>query len=119
MLLACAWRTSRLGSVTSSGRQTARTPGSSAGLSAISGPMPAGSPVAMAMIGLRWWCIRFPAAVSHPRHQRGMDHVRHALATDRLDRKVDVVEPEAMGRDLLQRKAVRGELFERKLAGLV
>src|SRR3954447_25843389 len=42
------------GSPTSSGRQIALTPGSSAALRLTSGPMPAGSPVARAIRGSRW-----------------------------------------------------------------
>ena len=56
------------GSLTRTGWQAARTAGSSAALRLISGPMPAGSPVAMAIF----------AFISLPRHQRGVDHVGHA-----------------------------------------
>src|SRR6266436_4206656 len=54
-----------------------------------------------------------------PRHERGVDHVRHALAADRADREVHVLEREAVGRDLLQRKALGCELRESELAGPV
>src|SRR5437588_6091671 len=53
-----------------------------------------------------------------PGHQRGVDHVGNALATHRTDCKIDVFEPEAVGRDLFQREAFRGELGQSKLAGL-
>ncbi len=48
-----------------------------------------------------------------------MDHVRHALSADRADGEVHVFEREAVGRDLLQRKALGCELREGELAGLV
>ena len=74
--------------------------------------MPAGSPIGNRDLDL--------AAHAHiPRHQRGVDHVRHALAADRLDREVDVLQPEAVRRHQLQREALRGELLQRQLAGLV
>jgi hypothetical protein len=50
---ALAWRASRAGSLTTIGLQASRTAGSSAALRLISGPMPAGSPLAMAILGLR------------------------------------------------------------------
>src|SRR5882672_2862047 len=48
-----------------------------------------------------------------------MDHVGHAVPADRLDREIDVLQPEPVGGDLLQRKALGGELRQRELAGLV
>ena len=48
MFAACAWRAITLASPTTIGRQMACTAGSSAAFRLISGPMPAGSPVAMA-----------------------------------------------------------------------
>src|SRR6266540_1625120 len=59
------------------------------------------------------------AAGSEPRHQRGVDHVRHALAADRLDGEVDVLEPELVGRHQLQREALGRQLLQSELAGLV
>src|SRR5687767_12942732 len=35
-----------------------------------------------------------------PGHQRGMDHVRHALAPNRADREINILQGEAMGGDL-------------------
>src|SRR5687767_14954338 len=54
-----------------------------------------------------------------PGHQRGVDDVRNALAADRLDRQVHVLQRETVGGDFLQREALRGELRERELARLV
>src|SRR3569623_43384 len=48
---AFACRSTTLGSPYSTGRHSARTAGSSAAFMLISGPIPAGSPVAMAMMG--------------------------------------------------------------------
>src|SRR5262245_62695689 len=48
-----------------------------------------------------------------------MDHVGHALAADRADREIDVLEAEAVRGHELEREALGGELRERKLAGLV
>jgi hypothetical protein len=45
--------------------------------------------------------------------------VRHALAADRADGEVDVLQAEAVRGDLLQREALRGELLQRELARLV
>src|SRR5258706_5582140 len=56
---------------------------------------------------------------SRPRHQRGVDHVRHALAADRADGEVDVLEPELVSGDELEREALRRQLLQGKLAGLV
>src|SRR5262249_29450557 len=70
----------------------------------------AGTSPAMTWLGLRFL---------HPRHQRGVDHVRHALAADRLDRLVDLVEAEAVRRHQLQREALRRKLRQSELAGLV
>src|SRR5439155_19485647 len=53
-----------------------------------------------------------------PRHKRSVYHVRYALAAHRANGEVDVLESEAMRRDLLQRKALRGELRQREFAGL-
>src|SRR5215813_14347545 len=61
----------------------------------------------------------FAALSLQPRHQRRVDHVRHALAADRADREVDVLEAEAVRGHELEREALGGELRERKLAGLV
>ena len=47
-----AWRSMTAQSLTTIGLQTSCTPASSAALILISGPMPAGSPAAMAIIGL-------------------------------------------------------------------
>src|SRR3569832_512144 len=66
-----AWRATTVGSPNSTGRHNARTPGSSAAFMLISGPMPAGSPVAMAMMG----------SVSVIR-----DHIRLDRAHERLSR---------------------------------
>src|SRR5579871_3215085 len=41
------------------------------------------------------------------------------MAADRLDGKVDILQPEAMRRDLLERKALRCELRQSQLASLV
>ena len=49
---ALAWRSSKAGSQTRIGSQAARTAGSSAAFSAISGPMPAGSPTGIAILML-------------------------------------------------------------------
>src|SRR3569833_547212 len=68
---ALAWRATTVGSPNSSGRHNARTPGSSAAFMLISGPMPAGSPVAMAMMG----------SVAGIR-----DHIRLHRAHERLSR---------------------------------
>ena len=38
-----------------------------------------------------------------------MDHVWYAFAPDRTDRKIDVLQSEAMGRDLLQRESLGGK----------
>src|SRR5207249_2694649 len=56
---------------------------------------------------------------SLPGHERRVDHVLYALAADRSDREVHVLEPEPVRRHQLQRKPLRGKLRERKLAGLV
>src|ERR1700693_3114501 len=56
---------------------------------------------------------------SQPRHQRSVDHVRYAIAADRSDGEVDIVEPEAVGGDELERKALRRQLRQSKLASLV
>src|SRR5688572_5973695 len=56
---------------------------------------------------------------SLPGVDRDVDHVRLALAADRLQRPVDLLETEGVGDCLLQREAVRGELLQRELARLV
>src|SRR5262249_61403117 len=55
---------------------------------------------------------------SLPRHERRVDHIGDALAAHRPDGKIHVFEPESVGRDLLQRKALRGKLRESELARL-
>src|SRR5262249_18419908 len=111
-----------------SGLQPLRTAGSSAALRLISGPMPAGSPMAIAIIALslmgtpaclyRWHRANAREAFLLPRQQRRLDHIRNALAADRPDREIHGLEPEPVGRDLLQGEALRGELLKRQLAGL-
>src|SRR3954469_7603945 len=59
------------------------------------------------------------AIVLQPGHQRRMDHIRHAVPADRLDREIDVLEREAVRGDLLEREALRRELRQRQLARLV
>src|SRR5438552_11640103 len=54
-----------------------------------------------------------------PGHERGVDHVGHALAAYRADGEVDFLQSKLVGGDLLQRKALRRELREGELAGLV
>src|SRR6266516_5510393 len=54
-----------------------------------------------------------------PGYERGVDHVRHALAAHRTDGEIDFLQSKLVGGDLLQRKALRGELSEGELAGLV
>src|SRR5436190_14271522 len=106
-----AWRSSKAGSQTNIGSQAARTTGSSAALSAISGPMPAGSPTGIAILSL--------PLMSLPWHQRSVDHVRHAFVADRADREVDVLQAEFVRGDQLQRESLRRDLLECQLAGLV
>src|SRR5689334_9105506 len=53
-----------------------------------------------------------------PGHERGVDDVGHALAADGADREIHVLQSEAVGRDSLQREALRGDLRERELARL-
>src|SRR5262249_62321531 len=53
-----------------------------------------------------------------PRDGGGVDHIRGALGAPRPDGKIHVFEPESVGRDLLQRKALRGQLRESELARL-
>src|SRR5665213_779356 len=107
---ALACRASKASSHTSIGWHAACTAGSSAAFSAISGPMPAGSPTGIAIRSL---------LMSFPRHQRGVDHVRHALAADRLDRLVHLVQPKPVRRHQFQRKALRGQLLQRQFASPV
>src|SRR5262249_16902225 len=108
--------------------QASRTAGSRAALRLISGPMPAGSPAAMAIrvlsrmrghppsiSGAPSKCAR---GFSLPRHERRVDHIGDPLAAHRPDGKIHVFEPESVGRDLLQRKALRGKLRESELARL-
>src|SRR6516162_11423203 len=128
MAQAAAWRSSTPASPTTIGLQALRTAGSSAALRLTSGPMPAGSPAAMAIRVLSRMrghpssisvalseCARGPLL---PRHEGGVDHVGHALAAHGPDGEIHVLEPKFVGRDLLQREALRGELRERKLARL-
>src|SRR4029077_479239 len=88
-----AWRSSKAGSQTNIGSQAARTAGSSAALSAISGPMPAGSPTGIAIL--------ISLLILLPRHQRSVDHIRHAFVADGADREVDVLQAEFVSRDQL------------------
>src|SRR5688572_28780910 len=53
----------------------------------------------------------------HPRHQRGVDDIRQPLPAQRLDRQIRILQPEAMGGDLFQRKALGRDLLQRQLAG--
>src|SRR5262249_53261718 len=108
-----ACRSSSRASLTSRGRQASRTASSSAVLRLISGPMPAGSPVAIAMTP----AVRIRPAL-HPRHQRGVDHIRHAFAADRLDGEIDVLESELVGGYQLKREALGGQLLQRELTRL-
>src|SRR5215470_12134778 len=115
MAQAAAWRSITRRSQNRIGVHAARTSASSAALRPISGPIPAGSPAAMAMIGFS----RMGAASLLPGHQRRVDHILHTLAADRADGEVHVLEPEPVGRHQLERKALRSELRQRQLAGLV
>src|SRR6188472_1597412 len=124
---ACACRSSTPISLTTIGWQALRTAGSSAALRLISGPMPAGSPVAMAIFArLLMTSACRPSYRPHwsgasallPGHQRRMDHVRYTVAAHGPDGEVHVLQSEFMGRNFLQRKTVRGQLLQRKLAGL-
>src|SRR5262249_10521127 len=125
---AAAWRSSTPASPTTIALQALRTAGSSAALRLISGPMPAGSPAAMAirvLSRMRGHPSSISVALSEcargfslPRHKRGVDHIGHALAADGPDGEIHVLEPEFVGRDLLQREALRGKLRERELARL-
>jgi hypothetical protein len=63
------------------GRQAARTIGSSAALRLISGPMPAGSPVAIAMIGLSK-AMAYSMVRNQWRQRRIEDHGRIEQAID-------------------------------------
>src|SRR6516162_11142121 len=111
MRQAAAWRSSTPASLTTSGLQALRTAGSSAALRLISGPMPAGSPMAIAIIVLslmgtpaclyRWHRANAREAFLLPRHQRRVDHIRNALAANRPDGEIHVFEPEPVRRDLL------------------
>lgn len=61
--------------------------------------------------GARTTTERLPAEGLPPQpllrgQQRSMDHVRHALIAYRLDGEVDVLQSEAVGGDLLQRKVL-------------
>src|SRR5207237_2888005 len=51
-----------------------------------------------------------------PRKKRGVDHVRHAMATDRLDRQIYILQSEPVRRDLFQRKPFGCNLLECELA---
>src|SRR5262252_7838642 len=125
---AAAWRFNMPASPTTIALQALRTAGSSAALRLISGPMPAGSPAAMAIrvlsrmrghppsiSGAPSKCAR---GFSLPRHERRVDHIGDPLAAHRPDGKIHVFEPESVGRDLLQREALRGKLRESELARL-
>src|SRR2546428_2464285 len=128
MAQAAACRVSTPASPTTIALQALRTAGSSAALRLISGPMPAGSPAAMAIRVLsrmldtrllyRWHRANAREARLLPRHERRVDHVGDALAAHRPDGKIHVFESESVGRDLLQRKALRGKLRESELARL-
>src|SRR6185312_3430853 len=89
---ALACRASKSGSHTMTGSQEACTCAFIAALSTISGPIPAGSPTGIAIRSL---------LILQPRHQRGVDYVRHAFAADRLDRLVDIVQSEPVRRHQL------------------
>src|SRR5947199_882485 len=56
---------------------------------------------------------------SQPWHERGVNHIRHTLSTDRSNGKVDILEGEPVRRDELQRKTLGRELLECQLARLV
>src|SRR6185437_9479590 len=56
---------------------------------------------------------------SQPGHQRGVDDVGNPLPADRFDGGVDVLEPEPMRGDELERETLGGELCQSELAGLV
>src|ERR1700687_3217174 len=90
------------GQLTRIGSQASRTAGASAALMLISGPMPAGSPVVIAIFVLS---IMPPLAVFElfPRHQRRVDHVRRAVPGNGPDGEVDVLQSELVRRDHLQR----------------
>src|SRR5215218_6447614 len=115
-------------SLTTIGRQALRTAGSSAALRLISGPMPAGSPVAMAIFArlLMTWAlpvlridrIGCGASALLPGHERRVDHVRYTVAAHGPNGEVHVLQSEFMGRNFLQGKTVRGQLLQGKLAGL-
>src|SRR6516162_2931668 len=128
MRQAAACRFSTPASPTTIALQAWRTAGSSAAFRLTSGPMPAGSPAAMAIRVLSRMrghpssisvalseCARGPLL---PRHEGGVDHVGHALAAHGPDGEIHVLEPEFVCRDLLQREALRGQLRERELARL-
>src|SRR6516164_11164168 len=128
MAQAAAWRFNMPASPTTIALQALRTAGSSAALRLISGPMPAGSPAAM-VIRVLSRMRGHPSSISVasskcargfslPRHERRVDHIRDALTAHRPDSKIHVFEPESVGRDFLQRKALRGELRESELARL-
>src|SRR6201982_3670148 len=53
-----------------------------------------------------------------PGNERRVDHIGHALAAHRPDGEIHVLAPEFVGRDLLEREALRGKLRERELARL-
>src|SRR5262249_37198740 len=141
MRQAAACRFSTPASPTTIALQAWRTAGSSAALRLTSGPMPAGSPAAMAIRVLSRMrghpasisaashrCARGPFTSTgkakrgcrraRPRQERSVDHVGDALAAHRLDGEIHVFEPESVGRDLLQREALRGKLREGELARL-
>src|SRR6185436_17965439 len=73
--------------------------------------MPAGSPTGIAILIL--------PLISLPRHQRGVDYIRHALVADRADGEIDVVQSELVRRDQLERETLRRDLLECQFARLV
>src|SRR5687768_14094002 len=59
-----------------------------------------------------------PAGRLFPRHEGSVDHIRHTLAADRSDGKVDVSQSKRVGRDLFQRKTLRRKLLQGQFARL-
>src|SRR6266849_3108380 len=53
-----------------------------------------------------------------PRHQRRVNHILDALAADRANSEVHILQAEFVGRHQLQRKTFGGELRQGKLARL-
>src|SRR5215472_11510589 len=128
MAQATACRFSTPASPTTIALQALRTAGSSAALRLISGPMPPGRPRRWQFASCRacvdtrllyrWHRANAREGRLLPRHERRVDHIRDALTAHRPDGKIHVFEPESVGRDLLQRKALRGKLRESELARL-